>query len=91
VAPGHPDKAIAAMCSLVGIKRFRLHDLRHAFASITISNGTSVKEISTLLGHSSPMLTLSTYARSMEGQGREAVSQLAQNLLRKHQESPSSC
>jgi hypothetical protein len=40
-----------------------------------------VKEVSVLLGHSSPTLTLSTYARSMEGLGREAVQRLAKSLL----------
>jgi integrase len=64
-----------------GIEGVRLHDLRHAFASITLRNGVSVKEVSALLGHSSPLLTLSTYARQMEGQGREAVNGLAASLL----------
>lgn len=41
----------------------------------------SIKEVSTLMGHSSP-ITLSTYARSMEGMGRKAVDDLAKSLLR---------
>jgi site-specific recombinase XerD len=61
--------------------RFRLHDARHAFASITLKNGTSIKEVSALLGHSSPILTLSTYAHVMEGMGREAVDGLATSIL----------
>jgi len=70
---------IAASVGLAGL--FRFHDLRHAFASITLKNGASVKEVSTLLGHSSPFLTLSTYAHIMEGMGREAVNGLARSLL----------
>lgn len=89
-SPWPPDtltKQFAEMVRLIGIDGFRLHDLRHAFASVTLSNGSSVKEVSTLLGHSSAMLTLSTYARSMEGQGREAVSGLARTLLARSKES----
>jgi integrase len=60
---------------------FRFHDVRHAFASLTLKNGAPVKEVSALLGHASPMLTLSTYARVIEGMGREAVNGLAESLL----------
>jgi hypothetical protein len=38
-----------------------------------LREGTSAKEASIILGHSSPMLTLSTYAHTVEGMGREAV------------------
>ena len=58
-----------------------MHDLRHAFASITLKNGASFKEVQVLLGHSSPMLTLSTYAHTMEGLGRQAMEGLAGSLV----------
>jgi site-specific recombinase XerD len=54
--------------------------MRHAFASLTLTNGTSFKEVQELLGHSSPMLTLSTYAHVMEGVAHGAVKQLAASL-----------
>jgi len=88
-SPWPPDtltKQFASMAHLVGAKGFRLHDLRHAFASLTLSNGVNVKEVSTLLGHSSPTLTLTTYARSVEGMGRSAVQGLADSLLKNPQE-----
>ena len=76
------SKQFAGIMRLVGLQgEFRFHDSRHAFASIALKNGTSVKEVSALLGHSSPMLTLSTYAHTMEGMGREAVNGLAKSLL----------
>ncbi|MGC2632650.1 MAG: tyrosine-type recombinase/integrase [Candidatus Cybelea sp.] len=71
----------ASFVKLLGMKGFRLHDVRHCFASISLMQGTSVKEVSELLGHSSPLVTLSTYAHVMEGQGREAVNRLADSLL----------
>jgi integrase len=63
------------------MKGFRFHDLRHAFASITLANGVSIKDVQTLMGHSSPVATLSVYARSTEGLGRQTVNELARSLL----------
>jgi integrase len=79
--PDTITKQFAELAATAGLAGFRLHDLRHAFASITLKNGVSVKEVSALLGHSSSVLTLSTYAHVMEGMGREAVEGLAKSLL----------
>lgn len=40
---------------------FTLHTLRHYFATLLIHAGASVKTVQLALGHSSPMVTLSTY------------------------------
>jgi len=80
-APDAFSKQFAGIMRRVGITGFRLHDARHAFASLTLGSGTSVKEVSALLGHASPTLTLSTYARVLAGVGREAVNGLAKALL----------
>lgn len=69
------------LAASVGLKGFRFHDLRHAFASLTLAGGVSIKEVQTLMGHSSPTVTLSVYARSMEGLGRQAVNDLSRSLL----------
>jgi integrase len=79
-----PDSFTAAfgkLAALVGLKGFRFHDLRHAFASMTLADGVSIKEVQTLMGHSSPTVTLSVYARSIEGLGRQAVNGLSRSLL----------
>ncbi|HTV72767.1 MAG TPA: site-specific integrase [Candidatus Acidoferrales bacterium] len=84
-SPWPPDtftRQFAEIAALVGLRgTFRFHDQRHAFATIALRNGVSVKEVSTLLGHSSPIVTMSTYARQMEGLGRAAVDGLAKSLL----------
>lgn len=82
--PWPPDSftvAFGKLASWVGLKGFRFHDLRHAFASLTLADGVSIKEVQTLMGHSSPTVTLSVYARSMEGLGRQAVNGLSRSLL----------
>jgi site-specific recombinase XerD len=35
------------------LRDFRLHDLRHSFASILVNNGVSIYEVQNLLGHAS--------------------------------------
>ncbi len=49
-----------------GLDRFvpalRIHDLRHTCAALLIAQGAHVKEIADRLGHSSPVVTLNTYA-----------------------------
>jgi integrase len=44
------------------IQGVRLHDLRHTFATLQLSAGTHFMQVSKWLGHSSYVLTLSTYA-----------------------------
>lgn len=53
-----------------------LHALRHTFASMLFANGTDIKTISTLLGHSSVKITIDTYVHLLQDTGREAVAQL---------------
>jgi len=82
--PWPPDTfsmQFAKLAKSVGMQGFRFHDLRHAFASIALADGVSIKEVQTLMGHSSPVVTLSVYARSIEGLGRQAVNELARSLL----------
>jgi integrase len=82
--PWAPDTFTTQFTKLTksaGMRGFRFHDLRHAFASLTLGDGVSIKEVQTLLGHSSPVVTLSVYARSIDGLGRQAVNELARSLL----------
>lgn len=45
-----------------GRPKLRTHDLRHTFASLLIAGGGSVVFVASQLGHSSPTVTLTTYA-----------------------------
>lgn len=46
---------------------FTSHGLRHFFASALISGGASVKQVQTVLGHSSAVITLQTYSHLWPG------------------------
>lgn len=55
-----------------GIKNFRLHDLRHAFASVGISADLTLGKIGPLLRHSSPETT-QRYSHLIPSEGRAAA------------------
>jgi integrase len=49
-------------CSGAGVSGFKLHDLRHFYASGLIASGCDVVTVQRALGHRSPSVTLNTYA-----------------------------
>ena len=79
--PNSLTHQFAKLSKKLGKKGFRFHDVRHTFATMTLQNGTSVKEVSELLGHSTATTTLGIYAHALEGAGRKAVNELAGILL----------
>ena len=48
-----------------GARPLELHSTRHTYASIAVASGKSVKWVADQLGHSTPMLTLRTYAHAI--------------------------
>ncbi len=70
----------------IGIDDVRLHDLRHTFSKMTLSNGTDVKTLQETLGHSDPGFTLRVYGHADERMKREAarrIDQIAESLRSK--------
>ena len=49
-------------CKALGLGRVRWHDLRHTFATLALGAGEHYMQVSKWLGHSSFVLTLTTYA-----------------------------
>lgn len=50
-------KTFAAVCREAGIENFRLHDLRHTFASMAVMSGASLYDVQKLLGHKDIAMT----------------------------------
>ena len=59
----------------------RMYDLRHTCATLLFSAGENLKVVQERLGHSTPMLTLTTYTHVLPGQQARASDRL-QEILR---------
>lgn len=63
-----------------GMRRIRLHDLRHTFASLLIQNGESLAYVKDQLGHHSIQITVDIYGHLVPGANRQAVDRLDDDL-----------
>jgi len=66
-------KRFGQLCDEAGVRRVRLHDLRHGAASLRLAAGVDIAIVSKILGHSSVAITADTYSHLLEGVGREAA------------------
>jgi integrase len=83
-SPLHPDgftQRFELELKRAGLRRIRLHDLRHTHATIALRAGIPVKVISERLGHETPAFTLKQYAHVIPGMQAEAAILIA-NLIR---------
>lgn len=56
-----------------GVKKIRIHDLRHSFATNAINNGCNIVAVSKYLGHSNIQQTLETYTHLLEKTDDEMI------------------
>ena len=61
------------LAAKAGLRRIRLHDLRHGAASLRLAAGVPIEVISKILGHSSIALTADTYSHLLKGVARQAA------------------
>lgn len=76
----HPDRVSAVFDGLVarsGLRRIRLHDLRHTHAAHLIAAGVDSLTISRRLGHASVSFTLDRYGHLMPDAGANAAAAVA--------------
>jgi integrase len=89
--PVHPHTFSHAFGRLVkksGLRRIRLHDLRHTHATLALRAGVPVKVVSERLGHDTPAFTLKQYAHVMPGMQAEAARSVAAIVDGSHSEEP---
>ncbi len=82
----YPGSPLTARCVQIayknllakaGLPEMRLHDLRHASATLMLAGGVPVKVVSERLGHSKTSVTLDTYAHVLPEQDRDAADRIA--------------
>jgi integrase len=80
----HPDRFSRGFTEKVGrmaIKRIRLHDLRHTWATIALQAGVHPKVVQERLGHSHISITLAIYSHVIPSMHTDAAERVA-NLVK---------
>lgn len=78
--PPHPEHftdRFEVLARKAGVPVIRLHDCRHTAVSLALADGTPVKVVQEMAGHSSPAITQGTYAHMMPGQHEAAGARLS--------------
>jgi len=83
--PFRPDSVTGSFVKLrneLGLRRVRLHDLRHFTATRLIAAGIDARTVAGRLGHADASMTLRTYSHALVERDREAAEVMG-NLLRR--------
>ena len=64
------------------VPRFRIHDIRHTFASLLLQQGESLHYVREQMGHASIQTTVDVYGHLVPGSNRNAVNRLDDPALR---------
>jgi integrase len=71
-----------------GIRKIRLHDLRHTFGSLLLQNGASIVYVKDQMGHSSIQVTIDIYGHLIPGADVCFVDRLDEILVEKPETTP---
>jgi hypothetical protein len=71
-----------------GIRKIRLHDLRHTFGSLLLQNGASIVYVKDQMGHSSIQVTVDIYGHLIPGASLSFVDRLDDVLPEAAETSP---
>ena len=63
---------------------FRLHDVRHSYATSALPAGIPAKIVSERLGYANVAITMDTYSHVLPGLGEQAAGTVAQLILANH-------
>lgn len=64
-----------------GLRRIRIHDLRHTYATLRVFKGDNIADISNQLGHHSVKLTMDVYFHWIPGKKKSEVDGLDDSFL----------
>ena len=78
--PGNLLRAWYRITDAAGLAGLRIHDLRHAHATLMLGQGIHPKVVSERLGHASVNITLDTYSHVLPGLQQAAAETLDSHL-----------
>ena len=74
------SRAIPKLCEKAGLKRIKLHELRHTNISILLESGASMKELQEWAGHSSYSTTANIYSH-IQAKSKTRLTESLENML----------
>ena len=80
--PRNDYRVFQAIIGKAGLRRIRLHDLRHTAASLLLSQGVAARVLMEILGHTQISVTLNTYSHVAPELTRVATERLEDLLCR---------
>lgn len=75
------SRRFRALSTAAGLRRIRLHDLRHTAATLMLAAGEPTKVVAEILGHSSPTITQNIYQHVVPGMSAAAGERLTGALV----------
>ncbi len=72
----HIRRVFKRVLQKAGLREIRLHDTRHSFASLLLTDGVTPVYVKEQLGHSSIQMTVDIYGHLIPNSNREAVNRL---------------
>ncbi|MGI8483343.1 MAG: site-specific integrase [Thermomicrobiales bacterium] len=82
INPGNVARSYDLLILKSGLRRIRVHDLRHTHATLLLLEGTSAKVVSERLGHASISITLDLYSHVLPDMQDDAVDAIERALGR---------
>ena len=76
------------LVDLAGVRRIRLHDVRHTYATLSLDSGVHAKIVSDRIGHAHEGITVQIYGHRSTGHDREAAELVAGLIRRRLDEAP---
>lgn len=66
-------RTLHELCDKAGVQRVRVHDLRHSAATLLLSSGVQLTQVSAILGHSKTSTTSDIYSHVLREARREGA------------------
>lgn len=81
VSKSYLQREIKKYSEISGVKRIRIHDLKHSYASMLIELGVPPLEIQERLGHEDIQTTLNTYSHLYPNKQFETTEKLEKFII----------